>query len=66
MPCFYRVIGAIVIIAGLYLVVWGKSKDYNSATPINEQIEPADKVKDTCKNVEENTRLEAIIINVPT
>lgn len=66
MPYFYRVIGAIVIVVGLYLVVWGKSKDYNSATPINEQIEPADKAKDTCKKVEENTRLEVITVIVPT
>ncbi|KAK1401050.1 hypothetical protein POM88_000655 [Heracleum sosnowskyi] len=27
-----RVIGAFVIVAGLYLVVWGKSKDYKSET----------------------------------
>ncbi|XP_004493899.1 WAT1-related protein At2g37450-like isoform X2 [Cicer arietinum] len=29
-----RVIGAVVIIFGLYLVVWGKSKDYDSPSPI--------------------------------
>ncbi|KAF8006329.1 hypothetical protein BT93_K0583 [Corymbia citriodora subsp. variegata] len=28
-----RVVGAIVIVAGLYLVVWGKSKDYKSSSP---------------------------------
>lgn len=27
-------IGAVVIIFGLYLVVWGKSKDYDSPSPI--------------------------------
>ncbi|KAL7091966.1 hypothetical protein ACP275_12G136900 [Erythranthe tilingii] len=32
-----RVIGAIVIIMGLYLVIWGKKKDYNS--PCNEEQE---------------------------
>lgn len=26
----YRLLGAAVIIIGLYLVVWGKSKDYES------------------------------------
>jgi hypothetical protein len=29
----YRVLGAVIIVAGLYLVVWGKSKDYKSQTP---------------------------------
>lgn len=33
MSCIYRVIGAIVIVAGLYFVVWGKSKDYESRSP---------------------------------
>jgi len=28
-----RVLGAVIIVAGLYLVVWGKSKDYKSQTP---------------------------------
>jgi len=34
---FYRAIGAIVIIVGLYLVVWGKSKDYESSSAITEE-----------------------------
>lgn len=34
-----RVLGAVVIVAGLYLVVWGKSKDYKSSQkPIDEQL----------------------------
>ncbi|KAK9724029.1 hypothetical protein RND81_05G042700 [Saponaria officinalis] len=28
-----RVIGALVIVGGLYMVIWGKSKDYNNETP---------------------------------
>ncbi|XP_057971233.1 WAT1-related protein At2g37460-like isoform X2 [Malania oleifera] len=28
-----RIIGAIVIIIGLYLILWGKSKDYESSSP---------------------------------
>ncbi|KAJ0088878.1 hypothetical protein Patl1_31936 [Pistacia atlantica] len=37
-----RVIGAIIVVAGLYLVVWGKSKDYASpSTSIDEKISPA-------------------------
>ncbi|OIW11227.1 hypothetical protein TanjilG_28318 [Lupinus angustifolius] len=35
-----RVIGAIIIIFGLYLVVWGKSKDYNSPRPISIELSP--------------------------
>lgn len=35
-PPLCRVIGAIVIIIGLYLVVWGKRKDYKSPS-IEEQ-----------------------------
>ncbi|WVZ05511.1 hypothetical protein V8G54_018857 [Vigna mungo] len=32
-----RAIGAIVIIVGLYLVVWGKSKDYESSSTTTEE-----------------------------
>ncbi|KAK7267537.1 hypothetical protein RIF29_20213 [Crotalaria pallida] len=32
-----RVIGAIVIVLGLYLVVWGKSKDYSPPSPISKE-----------------------------
>ncbi|XP_022747014.1 WAT1-related protein At2g37450-like isoform X3 [Durio zibethinus] len=36
-----RVIGAIIIIVGLYFVLWGKGKDYKSPPPLMEQqIEP--------------------------
>ncbi|KAH8506188.1 hypothetical protein H0E87_013132 [Populus deltoides] len=38
---FYRILGAIIIVAGLYLVVWGKSKDYKtSSPPADEQTIP--------------------------
>ncbi|KOM34553.1 hypothetical protein LR48_Vigan02g070300 [Vigna angularis] len=32
-----RAFGVIVIIVGLYLVVWGKSKDYESSSTITEE-----------------------------
>lgn len=35
-----RIIGAIVIVAGLYLVVWGKSKDYKTTSPLPEKQTP--------------------------
>ncbi|CAL0326827.1 unnamed protein product [Lupinus luteus] len=50
-----RVIGAIIIIFGLYLVVWGKSKDYNSPRPIIKELSPnnAEHVLPTKQIVEE-------------
>ncbi|GAB4836589.1 hypothetical protein Ancab_001502 [Ancistrocladus abbreviatus] len=35
-----RIIGAVAIVFGLYLVIWGKSKDQNSSESNNEQILP--------------------------
>ncbi|CAI9268143.1 unnamed protein product [Lactuca saligna] len=50
-----RVIGAIVIVAGLYLVVWGKSKDTKlSSLPIDEQIAQEKKLKGIELECEEN------------
>lgn len=39
--CFISVIGAVLIVLGLYTVVWGKSKDQTSSQPpalTNEKI----------------------------
>lgn len=33
----YRVLGAVVIVTGLYLVIWGKSKDYKSESLITDK-----------------------------
>lgn len=41
--CF-RVIGAIIIVVGLYLVLWGKSKDRGSSESDSELL-PIDQVK---------------------
>ncbi|KAF2288728.1 hypothetical protein GH714_011761 [Hevea brasiliensis] len=54
-----RVIGAIIIVAGLYIVVWGKSKDYNSPSPtVDDKIiptkqttEPGNHEKENCDQV---------------
>lgn len=32
-----RVFGAIVIVVGLYMVIWGKGKDYYTNTPLDEE-----------------------------
>lgn len=62
---FYRVIGAIIVVAGLYLVVWGKSKDYASPSPsVAEKISPASQKVDADNNTEENFEHQAIKIDV--
>ncbi|KAK6943698.1 EamA domain [Dillenia turbinata] len=48
-----RVVGAIVIVLGLYLVVWGKSKDYNSPTQLMDE-EIASNKQLTDEDVEAN------------
>nr|XP_043626189.1 WAT1-related protein At2g37460-like [Erigeron canadensis] len=57
-----RVIGAIVIVTGLYLVVWGKSKDDNvqSVPIIGEQIAPDKQILD--KEFERNSSHKVITI----
>lgn len=54
-------IGAIIIIFGLYLVVWGKSKDYDSQSPIIKELSPttAEHILPAKQNVEEgNAKME--------
>ncbi|KAI4319002.1 hypothetical protein MLD38_032653 [Melastoma candidum] len=62
-----RVIGAIVIVTGLYLVVWGKSKDYNESTPpthIDADQKPLPiRTMDTGRKSENNDVMELHIIN---
>ncbi|XP_021819077.1 WAT1-related protein At2g37460 [Prunus avium] len=53
-----RLLGAAVIIVGLYMVVWGKSKDYKSETPtIEEQVASTKQAQ-----AKENPNLQAITI----
>ncbi|KAJ4704745.1 WAT1-related protein [Melia azedarach] len=60
-----RVIGAIVVVAGLYLVVWGKSKDHKLSSPkIDEQISPAEQTKDAGSNATENFGHDVMKIDV--
>ncbi|XP_059646998.1 WAT1-related protein At2g37460-like [Cornus florida] len=59
-----RVIGAIVIVAGLYLVVWGKSKDYKSSSPsIDEQATQDKQTMDAGTNGEKDSYHEIITVN---
>ncbi|KAK2976564.1 hypothetical protein RJ640_024185 [Escallonia rubra] len=59
-----RLLGAIVIVTGLYLVVWGKSKDYKSMSlTVDELKAPADKMMDECHKGEENSYQQIITIN---
>ncbi|CAB4284448.1 unnamed protein product [Prunus armeniaca] len=53
-----RLLGAAVIITGLYMVVWGKSKDYKSETPtIEEEVASTKQAQ-----AKENPNLQAITI----
>ncbi|KAK0585939.1 hypothetical protein LWI29_036591 [Acer saccharum] len=52
-----RMIGAIVVVVGLYLVVWGKANDYNSTPPSTDE-------KTSSMKTEESFDQEAIIIDV--
>ncbi|KAL6987547.1 hypothetical protein U1Q18_013292 [Sarracenia purpurea var. burkii] len=62
-----RVMGATVIVAGLYLVVWGKSKDYESLSPlIDKQTQPAKQMVDQSNNKDEIACHEVITINAST
>ncbi|KAI8013007.1 WAT1-related protein [Camellia lanceoleosa] len=59
-----RVLGAIVIVAGLYFVVWGKSKDYDSLFPLTDnQTAPAKQTMDQDNNGDGISCHEIITIN---
>lgn len=49
-----RVIGAVVIVVGLYMVVWGMSKDYKSS-PSTSIIEEGGEEEEDSNNKEETT-----------
>ncbi|RDX80044.1 WAT1-related protein [Mucuna pruriens] len=54
-----RAVGAIVIILGLYLVVWGKSKEYESSSSITkEDILPSKQTVDDSNGKEEHSNCE--------
>ncbi|KAH9735758.1 WAT1-related protein [Citrus sinensis] len=60
-----RIIGAIIIIGGLYLVVWGKSKDHKSPSPsTDEHLPPAEQTNNTGSNGKENFGHEVTKIDV--
>ncbi|XP_057742731.1 WAT1-related protein At2g37460-like [Arachis stenosperma] len=56
-----RLIGAIVIVLGLYLVVWGKSKDYKP--PSNEPVLPAKQVTEEANTKKEHCNHHHIAIS---
>lgn len=66
----YRILGAIIIVAGLYLVVWGKSKDYKSSTSsIDEKTAPDKQIiqagsTENKKSNHESTAKNSITIDV--
>ena len=58
----YRVVGATIIIVGLYLVVWGKSKDYKTTTPT---IDEPKQITDPATTGKDNSNHQIITINTP-
>ncbi|KAA3463845.1 WAT1-related protein [Gossypium australe] len=58
-----KVIGAIIIIVGLYLVLWGKSKEYKSQQPLMEQQIEAAKLDIGTNNENGSFDHQAIIID---
>lgn len=57
----HRVLGALVIVAGLYLVVWGKSKDHKLSTlSVEEDIAQQKQIMG--KEIEENNCHKVITI----
>lgn len=59
---FYRVIGAIVIVLGLYFVVWGKRKDYKP--PSNESALPAKQTPQEGNTRNEHCTHEVITVSM--
>ncbi|XP_057972158.1 WAT1-related protein At2g37460-like [Malania oleifera] len=59
-----RVMGAIVIVAGLYLVVWGKGKDYQTSSPLldEEKTAPAKQIILPGSGDKENPMHEVVIV----
>ncbi|XP_021716703.1 WAT1-related protein At2g37460-like isoform X1 [Chenopodium quinoa] len=53
-----RVFGAIVIVVGLYMVIWGKGKDYDTHTP------PLDEDKTTDQNISTQIQLQGQVEDV--
>lgn len=59
----YRVVGAIVIVMGLYLVIWGKKKDYKSQR-IEEEAIPVKQMTEIDNNGNEHSIHEVVNINL--
>lgn len=57
----YSIIGTVIIVGGLYLVLWGKNKEMKSITPTSDFIETN---KTTSKDISLNN-LPTLSTNVP-
>lgn len=56
----FRVIGAAVIVIGLYLIIWGKSKDSSLTDSRNSDIEIVDQETILEKDPEGNSKLDIV------
>lgn len=62
--CFFgRVLGAAVICAGLYLVIWGKGKDYEFSSMPQLNDESTQPKLELSRNGEDSVNHEVITIN---
>ena len=57
---FFRVIGAAVIVIGLYLIIWGKSKDSSLTDSRNSDIEIVDQETILEKDPEGNSKPDIV------
>ncbi|GMH10135.1 hypothetical protein Nepgr_011976 [Nepenthes gracilis] len=60
-----RVIGAVIIVIGLYLVIWGKSKDYDSPSTavIDEKMATDEELGNAAKDGKGNSNCKELQLN---
>ncbi|KAA8539429.1 hypothetical protein F0562_026121 [Nyssa sinensis] len=58
-----RVLGAVFIVMGLYLTLWGKSKDKNSSNSDSEMVAPMDQEKASMGDVKETSYQESVSVS---
>lgn len=60
----FRIIGAIVIVAGLYMVLWGKSKDQLGSRSDNDRVVPTTQNMATMNERTKTSKQKFVAIDV--